>query len=108
MIMVSNTIKVKKGYGKEVANRFKDSKGIHQFDAFVRMEVLLTRHTEDHDLVKVCTFWESEEGYKEWRHSDVFKKSHEKRPDPKGNEQRESVILGNKPEIHDVIVTLAK
>ncbi len=73
MIMVSNTIKVKKGYGKEVANRFKDSKGIHQFDAFVRMEVLLTRHTEDHDLVKVCTFWESEEGYKEWRHQMCLK-----------------------------------
>ena len=48
MIVVTNTIKVKKGHGETVAKRFQNSKGIDLSPGFIRMEVLFTEGLEEY------------------------------------------------------------
>ena len=72
MIIVMNTIKVKKGHGEEVAQRFQRSKGVHLQPGFVRMEVLFTEGLEENDELKVCTTWEDKASFEAWVNSDNF------------------------------------
>ena len=39
MLVVTNSIKVKPGFGKEIAQRFAEAKGVQEIEGFVRMEV---------------------------------------------------------------------
>ncbi|MBD3922845.1 antibiotic biosynthesis monooxygenase [Paenibacillus sp. PR3] len=75
MILVTNTISIKKGHGRSVAERFKNPKGVHQMPGFVRMELFLSE-SEEHDELKVSTLWESKEAFEGWKNSDAFKQAH--------------------------------
>ncbi|PWV94296.1 heme oxygenase (staphylobilin-producing) [Paenibacillus cellulosilyticus] len=76
MILVTNTISIRKGHGRTVAERFKNPKGVHQMPGFVRMELLLSEGVEEHDELKVSTLWESKEAFEGWKNSDAFKQAH--------------------------------
>ncbi|MFD2613911.1 antibiotic biosynthesis monooxygenase [Paenibacillus gansuensis] len=76
MLMVTNTIQIRKGHGEAVAERFKNPKGVHQMPGFVRMELLLSKENEEADELKVCTLWESDEAFQGWVNSDAFKQAH--------------------------------
>ncbi|MGV2806810.1 antibiotic biosynthesis monooxygenase, partial [Clostridium perfringens] len=39
MLVVTNSIKVKPGFGQEIAQRFAEAKGVQDIEGFVRMEV---------------------------------------------------------------------
>ncbi|WLR41532.1 antibiotic biosynthesis monooxygenase [Bacillus carboniphilus] len=94
MILVTNTIKVKKGHVQEVAKRFEQPKAVHQSPGFVRLEVLITKGLEEYDELKVCTTWENDEAFQAWTESDAFKNAHHKRK-TEGNENKgESIMLG--------------
>lgn len=99
MILVMNTIRVKRGTGDALIERFQNPKGVQSFSGFVRMELLRTEGTEDYEEFKVCTTWESKEDFEKWVHSDSFKQSHAKNREPNPN------ILGNQLTMHEIVVT---
>ncbi|WP_243292279.1 antibiotic biosynthesis monooxygenase [Bacillus sp. FJAT-47783] len=99
MIIVTNTIRIKKGHVNEVAERFKQPKAIHKTPGFVRMQVLITKDLEEYDEIKVCTTWENEEAFQAWTTSDSFKKAHQKR---QNENEGESVMLGAKLSKYEV------
>ncbi|WP_054025356.1 antibiotic biosynthesis monooxygenase [Bacillus sp. FJAT-28004] len=107
MIVVTNTIKVKKGHGETVANRFQNSKGIDLSPGFVRMEVLLTEGLEEYDELKVSTTWETKASFEGWVNSDSFRQAHAHRgggQQGEAGQQTESVMLGSQLTTHRVLV----
>lgn len=110
MIVVTNTIKVKKGHGETVAKRFESSKGIDLSPGFVRMDVLMTEGLEEHDELKVSTTWEDMASFDGWVSSDSFRQAHAHRGGQGGTgasaegQQSESVMLGSQLSKHRVLV----
>ncbi|MBP1991485.1 antibiotic biosynthesis monooxygenase [Paenibacillus eucommiae] len=76
MLVVTNTIRIKAGYGKQVAARFAAAKGVQQMPGFNRLEVWLGEGKEGEEEMKVCTIWENEESFKNWTSSESFRESH--------------------------------
>ncbi|NMM52837.1 antibiotic biosynthesis monooxygenase [Paenibacillus aquistagni] len=76
MFVVTNTIRIKEGFGSQVADRFAQAKGVQTMPGFVRMEVWLGQGAEGEEELKVCTVWENEDSFKHWTASDAFKESH--------------------------------
>jgi len=107
MIVVTNTISIKKNHGEEVAKRFQQSKGVHLQPGFIRMELLLTQGLEEHDELKVCTTWADKASFEGWVNSDNFRQAHAKRATAEGGHaaQQESVMLGSKLTTHTVLFT---
>lgn len=99
MLIVTNTIRIKKGHVREVAERFKQPKAIHQMPGFIRMQILITKDVEEYDELKVCTTWEHEEAFEAWTKSESFQKAHQRRP---SEQQGESVMLGSKLSKYEV------
>lgn len=111
MIVVTNTIKVKKGHGEEVAERFQKTKGIEQSAGFVRMEVMLTEGLDDYDELKVCTTWANKAAFEGWVNSDSFRQAHAHRGNKqaeggKGQEgESERIMLGSQLSTHRILVS---
>ncbi|BBH23966.1 hypothetical protein Back11_53110 [Paenibacillus baekrokdamisoli] len=122
MIVVTNTIKVKKGHGESVAQRFQNSKGVETSPGFVQMEVLFTEGLEEYDELKVCTHWQDKQSFEGWVNSDSFRQAHAQRASgassqggPSGQGQHgegapaapqgESVMLGSQMTTHTVLVS---
>ncbi|PZD96892.1 antibiotic biosynthesis monooxygenase [Paenibacillus sambharensis] len=121
MILVTNTIKIKAGHADAVAERFMNPKGVQHAPGFVRMELLKTEGTEEHDELKVCTTWESREAFDGWVNSDAFKEAHGRkggasaqgggqhgRPASEGQAEQAGegpIMLGAKLTIHQVLFT---
>ena len=76
MLVVTNTIRIKEGFGSKVAERFAGAKGVQAMPGFVRMEAWLGAGQEGEEELKVCTVWENEEAFKNWTSSDAFRESH--------------------------------
>ncbi|MCL6617859.1 MAG: antibiotic biosynthesis monooxygenase, partial [Anoxybacillus ayderensis] len=53
MYVVTNAIRVKKGYASQLVERFKERKGIEQSPGFIRLELHVTQGLEDYDEVRV-------------------------------------------------------
>lgn len=70
-----NVIRIEKGKGAEVAERFSKPKSVHTFPGFVRMEVWLKENTEDHDELHVCTTWDDKKYFTEWREKRAIEKA---------------------------------
>jgi heme oxygenase (staphylobilin-producing) len=103
MFIVSNRIKVKKGFAERMAPRFTSNESLKQFDGFVKTEVAIARDFEEYDEMSVNMFWENLEGFKAWRESDAFKAAH-KRPEAKeGEAPKESPMLGSEIVISEIV-----
>jgi heme oxygenase (staphylobilin-producing) len=76
MLVITNTIKVEKGKGEQMIERFKQPREVQKMPGFIRLELLQRRNTEDFDEFTVSTAWESQEAHDEWVKSDAFKRSH--------------------------------
>ncbi|MDT8975691.1 antibiotic biosynthesis monooxygenase [Paenibacillus sp. chi10] len=83
MLVVTNTIRIQEGFGKQVAERFAQAKGVQQMSGFIRMEVWLGAGQEGEEELKVCTVWENEESFRNWTSSEVFRESHRGASDSK-------------------------
>ncbi|AJY75243.1 antibiotic biosynthesis monooxygenase [Paenibacillus beijingensis] len=79
MIVVTNTIQIKKGHGRQVAARFKNPKGVHTMPGFVKMELLLSESGEEAEELKVVTTWQNKASFDNWVNSDSFKEAHARR-----------------------------
>ncbi|GGJ77442.1 heme oxygenase (staphylobilin-producing) [Anoxybacillus voinovskiensis] len=90
MYVVTNAIRVKKGYAPQLVERFKERKGIEQSTGFIRLELLVTEGLEDHDEVRVCTTWENKDSFIAWTKSEAFRKAHEQK-----DRERLDFVLGN-------------
>ncbi|MBP2001886.1 heme oxygenase (staphylobilin-producing) [Paenibacillus shirakamiensis] len=88
MLVVTNTIKVKEGYGQQIATRFAEAKGVQTMPGFIRLEVWLNQEAKDGaEELKVTTLWENEESFKQWTSSEAFRESHRG-----GGESREYML----------------
>lgn len=75
--MAENKLTLEKGAAQETIERFYTRHGIETLDGFKGLIVTETLELDDYDEVKVLTFWESEQAFKDWLKSDVFKKAHQ-------------------------------
>ncbi|MDQ0116388.1 antibiotic biosynthesis monooxygenase [Paenibacillus harenae] len=113
MIVVTNTIKVKKGHGESIAQRLHQSKGIDRSPGFVRMEVLMTEHIEGHDELKVSTTWEKKEHFDAWVNSESFRQTqtHKRMLKQSGStddgvpRSSENIMLGSQLSTHRVLLS---
>lgn len=101
MIIVTNTIQAKPGYGNVIRERFKSPKNVHTFPGFVRMELLQTQGIEEYEEFQVCTTWDNKEAFDAWVQSDSFKQAHAARRENGNGDQ----VIGNKITLHEVIVS---
>lgn len=77
MLVVTNSIKVKPGFGQEIAQRFAEAKGVQDIEGFVRMEVWHeSKEGAEAEELKISTVWEDEEAFKRWTSSESFRQSH--------------------------------
>ena len=102
MIIVTNRIKMKKGFAEKMAPRFTKPGPLQKMNGFVKVEVWITQNLPEHDVVSVNMYWETMEGFTEWRNSDVFKESHSR----SGNDGEESPMLGSEIIVSEVASTL--
>ncbi|MEG6572964.1 antibiotic biosynthesis monooxygenase [Caldibacillus debilis] len=101
MYIVTNTIRVKKGYSGKLVERFKTRKGIEKFPGFIRLDLLVTEGLKDYDEVHVFTTWENKESFNNWFHSDVFQKVHKSRKHPE-------YVLGNQVSFYELAFSYVK
>ncbi|MGM0845056.1 MAG: antibiotic biosynthesis monooxygenase [Bacillota bacterium] len=82
MIVITNTIRVKKGFGESLAERFNRPGDVEKSPGFLALNLLQTRDTEEYDEFIVWTMWSSKEAHDEWTKGESFRKSHSgPRPD---------------------------
>jgi len=114
MIVVTNTIQIRKGHGESIAERFQNPKGVHHMPGFISMALWLTQNLDECDEIKVNTMWENREAYDNWVQSDSFKQSHgdrkkaqaERSENTADGSEEGPIILGNKVSMHTVLFTV--
>lgn len=74
--MAENKLQLVKGTAEETVERFYKRQGIETIDGFEGMLVTTTNETEEFDEVKILTIWDSEDAFKTWLKSDVFRDAH--------------------------------
>ncbi|GEK32941.1 heme oxygenase [Kurthia sibirica] len=108
MFVVTNRIKVKKGFAERLAPNFTKGETLKNFTGFVKTEVAISKDFEEYDEMSVNMYWESLDGFHEWKNSDAFKNAH-KRPEPKeGETPKESPMLGSKIVISEIVSSTEK
>lgn len=99
MLVVTNTIRIKAGHGKQVAARFAEAKDVQQMPGFIRLEVWLGEGKEGEEELKVCTVWENEEAFRGWTSSDAFRESH------RGGSEAKEYMLGASLNKYEMVVS---
>lgn len=108
MFVVTNRIKVKKGFAERLAPNFTKGEALKSFTGFIKTEVAISKDFEEYDEMSVNMYWESLDGFHEWKNSDAFKKAH-KRPETKeGDAPKESPMLGSKIVISEIVSSTEK
>ncbi|MBK3495853.1 heme oxygenase [Viridibacillus sp. YIM B01967] len=103
MFVVTNRIKTKKGFAEKMAPNFTRPGALQSFNGFIKVEVAVCKEFEEYDEMSVNMYWETLDGFKEWRESDAFKASH-KRPEAKpGEAPKESPMLGSQIVIAEIV-----
>ncbi|WP_088815686.1 MULTISPECIES: heme oxygenase IsdG [Listeria] len=111
MIIVTNTIKVEKGYGDQVIKQFTGADGsghptkdIAEVEGFLGFELWKTHLPEsDFEEVVVTSKWVSEAAQKAWVKSDAFKKTHGRTKDSREQKRDRKGILGNEVVQYEVV-----
>jgi len=99
MYVVINTIRVKKGYGPQLVERFKTPKGVHQMPGFIRFELWQTEHEqEEFEEFQACTVWENEQAFLNWVNSAAFRKAHEA-----SNQRPKDYIIDSRSSKHRIV-----
>lgn len=76
MFVVTNRITVKKGYAKQMAPNFTKGGPIESLKGFKGIEVWQIDKDDYSEDMYVNSWWETEEDFKNWVNSDVFKQAH--------------------------------
>jgi heme oxygenase (staphylobilin-producing) len=102
MIIVTNRIKTKVGFGAKMAPMFTRPGTLQNMEGFVKVEVLITKNLSEYDELNVNMYWNTIEDFTQWKNSDAFKEAH-KGPTNSGEV---SPILGSEIIISEVASTL--
>lgn len=82
MIVITNTIRVKRGTGDKLVERFNRPGEVEKTEGFLGLDLLQTKDTEEYDEYVVFTKWKSKELHDEWTKGEAFRRSHSgPRPD---------------------------
>lgn len=103
MIIVTNSIKTKKGFAAKMAPSFTKPSALQEMEGFVKVEVAIIEKPEDHDVMNVNMYWEEMDNFTAWRNSDLFKEAHKGGKPGNGGE---SPILGSELIISEVASVL--
>ncbi|UTH00468.1 heme oxygenase [Macrococcoides canis] len=76
MYIVTNRIKMKKGFAEKMAPMFTKGGAIQELKGFHKIETWSIQNLEDHDELYVNTWWETLEDFEAWKTSDAFKQAH--------------------------------
>lgn len=76
MYIVTNRIKVKKGFAEKMAPAFTKPSPLQSMKGFVKTEVTIRQNITDYDELNVSTYWETLADFEAWKNSDVFKEAH--------------------------------
>ncbi|GIP21860.1 antibiotic biosynthesis monooxygenase [Paenibacillus sp. J22TS3] len=100
MLVVTNSIKVKEGFGRQVADRFTTAGAVKSMPGFLRLEVWLSQSPKDGaEEVKVTTLWEDEASFKGWTSSEAFRESH------RGAGEAREYMLGASLDQYELVVS---
>lgn len=106
MYVVTNHIKMKKGFAEKMAPNFTRPGALQEMEGFIKVEATITQNLEEHDELNVNMYWENLENFEAWKTSDAFKQSH-KRPEENSDEpKKESPMLGSELVIAKVASTI--
>ncbi|UOB20853.1 heme oxygenase [Macrococcus armenti] len=92
MYIVTNRIKMKKGFAEKMAPMFTKGGAIQQLKGFNKIETWSIQNLEEHDELYVNTWWDTLEDFEAWKTSDAFKQAHSRGGD---KPQGESPMLGS-------------
>ncbi len=111
MIIVTNTIRVEKGYGDHVIRQFTGDDGsghptkdIAEVEGFLGFELWKTVLSEsDFEEVVVTSKWVNEAAQKAWVKSDSFKKAHGRTKSSREQKRDRKGIIGNEVVQYEVV-----
>ncbi|WP_312040028.1 heme oxygenase [Macrococcoides bohemicum] len=95
MYIVTNRIKMKKGFAEKMAPMFTKGGDITDLKGFTKIETWSIQNLEEYDELHVNTWWETLEDFEAWKTSDAFKKAHAQRGNKSDTEKQESPMLGS-------------
>lgn len=108
MIIVTNRIKVKKGFAVRMAPGFTKPSGLEKTPGFEKVEVLITQNLTNHDELNVNMYWDNLESFHAWRNSDDFKASHKRPESGSEDTKQESPILGSEMIVAELATSKVK
>lgn len=97
MYIVTNRIKMKKGFAEKMAPNFARPGALQEMEGFVKVEVTITQNLEEYDELNVNMYWENLENFEAWKTSDTFKEAHKRPETNEGSDEpkKESPMLGS-------------
>lgn len=110
MYVVTNRIKMKKGFAEKLAPMFTKGGALQEMKGFIKVETWNMQDIEEHDLLHVNMWWETLEDFEAWKTSDAFKQAHDRddnsEDEKSEKEQSESPMLGSELAIAKVETSL--
>src|SRR5690606_5391730 len=96
MYIVTNRIKMKKGFAEKMAPNFARPGALQEMEGFVKVEVTITQNLEEYDELNVNMYWANLENFKAWKTTDTFKEAHKRPAANAGNDEpkKDSPMLG--------------
>jgi heme oxygenase (staphylobilin-producing) len=76
MYVATNQLRVQKGHGAELEERFGGSGEVQEHSGFLWFQLWKLEADEDYEEYLVVTQWESEEDHAAWTRSDAFRRAH--------------------------------
>ncbi|MCD8873628.1 heme oxygenase [Mammaliicoccus sciuri] len=105
MYVVTNRIKMKKGYAEKLAPMFTKGGALQEMKGFIKVETWNMQDIEDNDELHVNMWWEELEDFEAWKTSDAFKQAHSRSGDS-NKDKGESPMLGSEIAIAKVETTI--
>ena len=76
MFVATNRLKVQKGRGHELEERFQHSGAVAREPGFLGFELWGLASESEHDEYLVVSHWESEKAHAQWTRSESFQRTH--------------------------------
>ena len=76
MFVGTNRIRVQKGAGHRLEERFAQQGGVEEQPGFIRFQMWKLDADEDYEEYLIVTHWESKEAQRAWIRSDGFRQAH--------------------------------
>lgn len=76
MLIQTRTIKVEKGYGEQVVERFSQDAPVDAMPGLIDRTIMVNRRSKEYEEVCVMVRWESIDAWKNWEKSDIHIQGH--------------------------------